>query len=127
MLTIVAYAFIKAATLFSSHDQIVVGITELTVFCQRSLESLWFIAYQLNVELSFNVQLHNFIFKNLDDFLVQWLVFISPYTMTGFDSFLYCHILDDIFFKFCKFKNSKEIGIKSGTRISVYRKIFVPL
>ena len=42
------------------------------------------------------VQLHYFIFKHLDDFLTQWLVFVSPYTMSGFYGFLYSHILDDI-------------------------------
>ena len=72
MLTIIAYTLVKVFGFLSCHDQIVVDITELSVFGHSPLECLRLIAYQLNVELTLIVQLHKFIFKQLDDFLAQW-------------------------------------------------------
>ena len=88
MLTIVAYAFIKIFSFLSCHDNIVVGITELSVFCQSPLECSWFVKNQLHVQLAFTIQNGNLLFQCLDNILCQRLVSVCPYTVSGFNSFL---------------------------------------
>ena len=88
MLTIVAYAFIKVVTFFPCHDQIVVGITELTVFGQRSLESFWLVTYQLDMKTTHLIDFCYLFLQPLGNILCQRLTFVSPHTMPGFNGFL---------------------------------------
>ena len=60
VLTVIADALIEVVGLLSCHDQITGHITELTVLCQRSLESLWLVSYQLDVKITPLVNFSNF-------------------------------------------------------------------
>ena len=78
----------KIFSSFSCHDNIVVGITELPIFGHCPLECLWLVKDQLHMQLAFTIQNGNLLFQCLYYIVCQRLVFICPYTMPGFNSFL---------------------------------------
>ena len=62
-------------------NKLVVGITELSIFSQSPLESLWFVKNQLHVQVAFTIQNCNLLFHRLDNILRPRLIPVCPYTL----------------------------------------------